>query len=259
MASPSLLATGEYARKQLFSPSRLVVFSHRARFRVARSLVASFAGRRLLDYGCGDGTFLALVHDLFPGAVGADPDPGLTSESIRRFRDVAGLRFVLTDRLRAPEEAGAYDVVTCMEVLEHCPDAERAAALRDLRRAVASDGRVILSVPLETGPSLIAKHLFRIVAGWRRLGDYRYRERFTMAELTRMLFAGRATAIERPVYTAEFPGPISMRYHGHKGFNWRRLRAEVEGAFIVERTLFSPMPAFGSLLNSQVWMVCRPR
>jgi 2-polyprenyl-3-methyl-5-hydroxy-6-metoxy-1,4-benzoquinol methylase len=255
---PSVLATGDYARKQLFSRSRLVAFSHGARFRLARSLVEPFAGRRLLDYGCGDGTFLALVHDLFRAATGADVDPAQTSQCIQRFAAVGGLRFILTEQLRR-DPAGSFDVVTCMEVLEHCPDAERAAVIEDLRRAVTVDGRVIVSVPIEIGPSLIAKHLFRIVAGWRRLGDYRYHERLTVVELARMFVAGRHSAIGRPIYTAEFSGGIVMRYHGHKGFNWRQLRGELSRSFVVERTLFSPVPLLGSLLNSQVWMVCRRR
>ena len=53
------IATGHYAQKQLLSRNPLVRWSHGSRFALARELVAPFAGRRLLDYGCGDGTFLA--------------------------------------------------------------------------------------------------------------------------------------------------------------------------------------------------------
>jgi len=56
-----LLSRGHYARKQIFSRSRLVAWSHGSRFDLARRLVAPRAGQRLLDYGCGDGTFLGLV------------------------------------------------------------------------------------------------------------------------------------------------------------------------------------------------------
>jgi hypothetical protein len=46
-------------------------------------------------------------------------------------------------------------------------------------------------------------------------------------------------------------------YAGHKGFNWRVLRGELERRFAIERTAFSPIPWLRSLLNSQVWFVCR--
>lgn len=256
---PDVIAGGQYARKQLFSASRLVAFSHGARFRMGRSLVAPYAGRRLLDYGCGDGTFLALVHDLFPVAAGADQDPQQTLECGRRFGRVPGLTFTLTDQLRRADHTGTYAVVTCMEVLEHCPDEERACVLQDLQRVTARDGRVIISVPIETGPSLLVKHVFRIVFGWRNLGDYRYREHYTAGEFVKMVFAGRHTTLGRPLYRAEFGPGFSLRYHGHKGFNWRRLRREVEDLFEIERIVCSPMRWLGPALNSQVWMVCRPR
>jgi 2-polyprenyl-3-methyl-5-hydroxy-6-metoxy-1,4-benzoquinol methylase len=226
---------------------------------MGRSLVAPYAGRRLLDYGCGDGTFLALVHDLFPGAAGADYDPQQTLDCVRRFAGVPGLTFTLTDQLRQMDHCGRYAAVTCMEVLEHCPDEERALVLQDLHRVTAPDGRVIISVPIETGPSLVVKHLFRTVLGWRNVGDYRYREHYGAGEFLKMVFAGCHTTIPRPLYRAEFDRGFSMRYHGHKGFNWRRLQREVEDLFEIERVVSSPVRWLGAALNSQVWMVCRPR
>src|SRR5215470_15507090 len=55
------IAAGQYARKQLLSPLRLISWSHGARYRIGLELAAPLAGKRILDYGCGDGTFLALL------------------------------------------------------------------------------------------------------------------------------------------------------------------------------------------------------
>src|SRR4051812_9128258 len=60
-----LLEQGHYARKQLFSRNAIVAWSHRRRFALARELASAGAGGALLDYGCGDGTFIALAHELF--------------------------------------------------------------------------------------------------------------------------------------------------------------------------------------------------
>src|SRR5258707_6039500 len=79
------IQAGHYAQKQIFSRSTLIAWSHRSRFRLAREIVRSYAGRRLLDYGCGDGTFLAQVVDLFPRAVGADIDPRQNDDCRKRF------------------------------------------------------------------------------------------------------------------------------------------------------------------------------
>lgn len=250
-------APGAYARKQLHSPSRLVRWSHSSRFERARALVAPYAGGRLLDYGCGDGTFLALVHDLFPGATGADVDVAQTDDCARRLAHLP-LTFTTADRLDA-SHASVYDVVTCMEVLEHCLDDERRRVVAELARLVRPGGVVIVSVPIEVGPSLAGKQIGRAIAAWRGLGDYRHRETYRPLELARMVLAVPGTSIHRPSYSAVSPNGASYRYYGHKGFDWRVLREELKQEFEIRRTQFSPMPWMRSLLNSQVWFVCERR
>lgn len=249
------LRSGEYARKQLVGRG-LIAWSHGRRFRMARRLAARHAGRPLLDYGCGDGTFLALVADLFPDATGAEIDAVLVDDARRRF-GARGPRFVHVGELDSVPD-GAFGVVTCMEVLEHCTEPVADAVIGELRRLVAPDGAVIVSVPVETGPSLLLKQAARAVAGWRRVPGYVDRERYAPAELARMAFAGDATTIERPVYETRFADGAPNRYHGHKGFNWRRLAARLGRDFEVRDVRFSPVPLPGGLLASQVWMTCAP-
>ena len=250
------LASGDYARKQIYCPSRVVAWSHGSRFRLAAELASAGAGGRLLDYGCGDGTFLTMTHGTFGTAVGADIGAAQQAECRRRLSDLPGLSFVLTPELADAAHTGAYDVVTCMEVLEHCVDEERRRVLDDLRRLVAASGRVIVSVPIEVGPALAGKQLFRAIAAWRGQGDYRHRETYTPRELMAAVAGGPNLARAR--YTVQGPdGPIE--YCGHKGFDWRVLEREIRARFGVERRLFTPMGPLGALLNSQVWFVCRPR
>jgi len=255
----NLLAGGAYAQKQLFCKARLVAWSHGARFRMACRLAEPFAGRKLLDYGCGDGTFLALIQDRFTQAVGADMDPKQTADCIRRFASLSGLSFVLTEDLLDARHNGRFDVVFCMEVLEHCTEQTRAAVLSDLHRLVAVDGTVIISVPVEVGPSLIVKQLLRTLAGRRGIGDYRYSEKYTFKDLMKMVFAGEETAIERPVYRVDLIPGKPTYYHAHKGFNWRTFRRQLNELFSVQRILFSPLGWLRGFFSSQVWFICKPR
>lgn len=252
----TLLQGGTYARKQLFGRASLLKWSHGSRFQMARALVAPHAPRRLLDYGCGDGTFLAMVRDLFPHAVGAEIDPALVADAAERFASLGGLSFVHTADL-AREPGGSFGVVACMEVLEHCTPDAVDRVLGELRRLVAPDGVVIISVPVETGPPLVGKQAFRALAAWRGMEGYRHRERYGVGEMTRMLFAGEGTTIERPVYEGTFASGAPNRWHGHKGFNWRALRARIARDFVVRETRFSPLPV--ALLASQAWFVCAPK
>jgi 2-polyprenyl-3-methyl-5-hydroxy-6-metoxy-1,4-benzoquinol methylase len=250
------LRSGEYARKQLFGRG-LIAWSHGRRFAMARRLAAPHAGAALLDYGCGDGTFLALVADLFPRSVGVEIDPALVADARARF-PAAGRRFLHVDETAALP-AGSFGVVTCMEVLEHCTPAMVERVVGELRRLVAAEGVAIVSVPVETGPGLLVKQVARAVAGWRGVAGYRDRERYAPAELARMVFAGRRSEIPRPVYETRFADGAPNRYHGHKGFNWRRLAARLEGDFHLRDLRYSPLPVPGGLLASQVWITCTPR
>jgi len=245
------LRDGDYARKQIYCPSRVVRWSHGSRFELARQLVAPHAGGRLLDYGCGDGTFVAMAHVAFRENVGLDVDPWQIAECQRRLGDLAGVRFGLTRDL-ATIAPGAWDVVTCMEVLEHCVEDERPRVLETLATAAGRDGRVVISVPIEVGPSVAGKQAFRALAGLRRLGDYEHREKYAAAEMLRSI-AGlpvNRTAVERH----GVDGPY--RCYGHKGFDYRELAREIEARFAIERRLFSPVGWLGPVLNSQVWFVC---
>lgn len=245
---------GHYARKQIYCPNQVVAWSHRQRFRLALRLAVATSGERLLDFGCGDATFLALARERFRGAVGADVDEAQLADCRRRFGSL-GIEFVHTSRLEAPEHEHAYDVVTCMEVLEHCLDDERRHVLGELARLTAPDGAVIISVPIEVGPALPAKQLVRALAAWHGQGDYRWRERYRPAEL---LAAAAGRRVARAEYVVDGPdGP--RRYCGHKGFDWRVLAREIDEWFTVEQRVFTPIRLFRSLLNSQAWFVGRRR
>ena len=249
------IESGHYEQKQLESPSRVIAWSHASRFDVARDLLAPFAGRRLLDYGSGDGTLLKLVSDSFPGAVGADPTVGHVTDARVRFGDDKSLSFCTIAELNGLYGSGAFDVITCMEVLEHCVDANVEKVLDDLSTLIAPQGTVIISVPIEIGPSLVIKQVARRLAGLRGVGDYAWTERYSPTELFRMILATSSTTIERPTHIAVDIGPG----HGHKGFNWRALERRIETRFSVDRRRFSPLGFLGGLFSSQVWFVCSRR
>jgi SAM-dependent methyltransferase len=238
---------GFYERKQLLSPSRIVRWSHGRRFDVAVRFAERLGGRTLLDYGCGDGTFLAKVSHLVDRSVGSDLDPcDLSHVKSARFVPIAGLD--------ASYER-AHDLVFCMEVLEHCTPASEQQALADLHRLVSPGGVVVISVPIEIGPTLLGKYAMRHWLAKRKVGDYGWTETYSLGALVKMFFADEHTAIERPVYR-HGEGPS---YHSHFGFNWRALGTRIRERFVVEEQTFSPLSWTRGFVSSQAWFVCRPR
>src|SRR5262249_18404415 len=166
---------GHYAAKQIYSRDRLVAFSHQRRFRTALELLRPFRGKRMIDYGCGDGTLIALLHETGEApavTVGADLDDQQVLDCRARLGRLAGVRFERIYELALPEHAGAYDVVVCTEVLEHVVEVD--AIIADLYRLVADGGTLIVSVPVETGLPLVVKQTVRRMAGWRGIGHYKW-------------------------------------------------------------------------------------
>jgi SAM-dependent methyltransferase len=247
------IANGHYYRKQLGCKSRVIAWSHRSRFDMGLRLIGA-GPRRLLDYGCGDGAFLALAAGRLQEGLGADIALDQVNDCQSRLAEFRNIRFCSVRELIGPAHDAAYDVVTCMETLEHCTTPVVEAVLQDLSRLVSPAGRVLISVPIEIGPTFLVKLVLRKVAAWRGLSDYRYYESYSLRDGLRMLFAGRTTVVERPVY-----GHPEAPSHSHYGFNWRALRERVREHLLIERTYYSPLGFLGGWVSSQVWFVCRHR
>jgi 2-polyprenyl-3-methyl-5-hydroxy-6-metoxy-1,4-benzoquinol methylase len=250
------LRGGHYAAKQIFCKDRLIAWSHRRRFEVGLRLMQQFENKRILDYGCGDGTFLGLVFSASrrpAEGVGAEIDDVQVNDCRARFAHLPDVRFVPISQLDATDHRSAYDVVVCMEVLEHVVALD--GVIDRLWRLVRDDGTLLMSVPVETGIPLLLKQTARRIAGWRGVGDYRSTTSYTLREYVAALFAGAEQHMKRPVYDRDG----AMPFHDHKGFNWRALRRRLETRFTVERVAASPLPWLGPRLATQVWFVARKK
>ena len=223
------VAEGHYYSTQIGSKNKVIAWSHQSRFDKALDLIGS-GTQKLLDYGCGDGTFLAMASDRFVEGHGVD-----------------------VDELSDPKFDRTYDVVTCMETLEHCTAPVVEIVLADVARLVAPGGRVVISVPIEIGPSFLVKQSVRAIARRQGASSYQLQEKYPAGEALKMLFARQGTSVDRPVY-----GDPPMTGHSHYGFNWRALRGRVAHHLTVERTLFTPLGFLGGMVSSQAYFVCRP-
>jgi SAM-dependent methyltransferase len=244
---------GHYAQKQILSRDKLVAWSHGRRFATALKIARDFSGKRILDYGSGDGTFLALamMADAPPAAaVGAELLDSVIDDCRVRYNAEPRMRFVQVTSLDNAEHTHQYDAVFCTEVLEHVFDWE--PELARMSRLLAPGGTLVVSVPVETGIPVLIKQVVRTIAGWRKIGHYPGTTSYSWSELASAVFAGRTQHVTRPVF--DFGGGPS---HDHKGFNWRVLHERLKQQFVVTRVAASPFPWLGPGLATQVWFICR--
>jgi len=252
----STIEEGHYAKKQLRNPFALIRWSHHARFAKALKVAAAFKGQRVLDFGCGDATFLALLADS-PNApavgVGAEIETAVVESNRERFANRPALRFVLQSELTQPDHLGQYDAVTCMEVFEHV---ENQDVYLDLfGRLLRPGGQVLISVPVETGPAVVLKQAARQVAGWMGAPHYPGVSPYSWSELTKSVFAGDLQHVERPLNR----DPSGFASYCHKGFNWKVLRGKIAQRFTITSISASPIGWLPPALNSQVWIAARKR
>jgi SAM-dependent methyltransferase len=128
------------------------------------------ADSRILDVGCGEGELLEyLAVAGYRNLTGIDPFIEPVTDSTRGYRIF---------RRTLDEEHGTYDVVMLHHSLEHVTDP--AATLRDVRRVVHPNGRVLVRLPVAGS------------YGWRT-----YRESWLGLEPPRHLFIPSVEGMRR--------------------------------------------------------------
>lgn len=105
----------------------------------------SLQGKRVLDVGCGGGILSESM--CFKGADVTGIDLGEKALSVAKLHQLesgakVNYRYIAVEQL-ASEEPATYDVVTCMEMLEHVPDP--AAVVAACARLVKPGGTVFFS------------------------------------------------------------------------------------------------------------------
>ena len=227
-----------YSDITINSKNRLIRFSHSRRFEIGLRFSKFKPDETLLDFGSSDGYFLKTVKKYYPEieCVGYDPHP------YEELKDAKNRRpdILLIDDL-AKIEGRMFGCVTCFETLEHFEGAELDNRISEISRFLAPKGKLILSVPIEIGPTALFKYLMRSVSKRKHGGD-------SFKNAISLTFGHSERVARQP---AEGNGYIGS----HIGFDHRRLIDRLQAAgYVIERRTISPFPSLGTGLNSQIFM-----
>ncbi len=122
---------------------------------------AEVKGKRVVDVGCGGGILTETLAKAGADVVGIDQSK-MSIDIARQHAEKGGLK--IDYRIQTVEElvkleAGTYDVVTCLEMLEHVPDP--AAVIDACARLLKPGGHVVFSTINRT----FKGWLFAIIGG----------------------------------------------------------------------------------------------
>lgn len=145
------------------------------RMDVLRKALPLHGQGRLLDFGCGSGSFLARMHQQGWKVTGLDA----SEAAVQRVREL-GLH-ALTGTLPHPAlDDGSFDVVTMWQALEHVH--EPMPVLQAACRVLAAGGKLIVAVP-----NLDSLAFRWFGAAWNGLDLPRHLTHFTPRTLRQML------------------------------------------------------------------------
>jgi 2-polyprenyl-6-hydroxyphenyl methylase/3-demethylubiquinone-9 3-methyltransferase len=145
---------------------------------------APLAGKKVIDIGCGGGILTESMARRGASVTGIDlSEKALQVADLHSLESGVQVRYeLISAEDMAAREAGQYDIVTCMEMLEHVPDP--AAIVLACARLVKPGGHVFFST-LNRNPK---SYLFAIIGAEYLLrmlpkGTHDYDKFITPAEL----------------------------------------------------------------------------
>jgi 2-polyprenyl-6-hydroxyphenyl methylase/3-demethylubiquinone-9 3-methyltransferase len=147
--------------------------------------LAPVAGKRVVDVGCGGGILAEAIAKKGATVTGIDlSEKALKVADLHSLESGVAVRYeLISAEDLAAREAGQYDVVTCMEMLEHVPDP--SAVVEACATLVKPGGQVFFST-LNRNPK---SYLFAIIGAEYVLrllprGTHDYAKFITPAELS---------------------------------------------------------------------------
>jgi ubiquinone/menaquinone biosynthesis C-methylase UbiE len=136
-------------------------FWHIKRFKLIAKMIGKENGK-ILDIGCNGGSFTEEIYKCCGKSVtGIDIDKGSINygKNVRNF-----IRFLVADGCNLPFKRESFQLVICLEVLEHVKQFKKI--IRESYRVLKTNGRIIVLVP--NGVSIIFKILWFLWSRYKK-------------------------------------------------------------------------------------------
>lgn len=234
-----------YSQRLLQQGSSLTRLAHQSRFNRVLQLLDNPPYQKVLDYGCGDGLLLKVARDrgLIQSGFGVDIAPHMIEACQDIFVGDSTFQFCQPGVMANLIPAQSCDLLLCTETLEHVNNP--AQILDTILPYCQPQAKVIISIPIEVGPSLLFKQIGRYLANVKSRYGY---ERYTLQELF-----SAAILWQTKTFPSSHNQDVPIR--SHKGFDYRDLEKTLQEKIAVQQRLFSPFPLLQNTINSTVFYI----
>ena len=141
-----------YYHRVMIEGNAIQRFWHREKFKEVARRIAPEAS--VLDFGCGPGSFLSVLAEVHPQAkvVGVD----VASRQIEYARTTIApkipygrgtFQVLDSESEKLPFPDASFDVVTCIEVIEHIHPYYALRMLLEARRVLKPEGKLVVTTP----------------------------------------------------------------------------------------------------------------
>jgi len=217
---------------------------HRGRFNYALKLIAAKKEANILDYGCGDGHFLKIMHDNYPqnNYYGYEPYPGMYQQAQRKLKDTPVKIYLDLNRLKEKK----YNKIFCLETAEHLDEKDMVEIFKNVINWLEKDGQAIFSVPVETGLSALLKN------GYRFFKNKKYQG----LDLKTYFCSIFGLKIKRKKIEIA-PG---LNYcFSHIGFNHKNFESILKKYFVLKKKKYHPFSFSRGFLNNTVYYIAQKK
>jgi len=140
-------------------------------------MIPSRKGMRVLDVGCGTGTYLKFLKS--NGYMAFGIDSSFAMMNIAKAKPENNVRLLLGDALNLPCSDSTFDLVTFFMVLHEMPETERITVFSEAKRVMKENGRILvvdyLPGPIQSVKGYLLKLVitfYEIAAGLEHFKNY---------------------------------------------------------------------------------------
>jgi SAM-dependent methyltransferase len=195
---------------------------------------------KILDWGCGDGSFIRLLRSF-----------GLHSFGIDAYKkDLNDPQISATTIEKANFQDGYFDIITCFHVLEHLADP--LTSVKHALRLIKTGGLIITEVP---NLDSIGFQIFK--RRWQPLEMPTHLNHFTPATLQKIFETAGGTQIVKTEFFSHRISPSALVLSAFASLSPRRTRKKFNGRYPLRRLgiylilqlLAYPLAIAGSLIH----------